>query len=197
MGLYAIPCTRASKSNQQKCISPAPGCSSKLTHTGVAVDTCAIQTGCQLFSAASSMSLGLCLLTQFQRHEAILLDTWLLAVLRQCGGYEFNPRRFHDNQSFPLWVYMRLPVPDGLSVVYCSLGNVIGIVFIDAISVAWSSHAGKLVVLPKSGGREMNHCRIHDNLSVPLVGLYAIPCARASKLNQEKCISPAPERSSN
>ena len=68
-------------------------------------------------------------------------------------GFEFNPRRVHDNLSVPLWVYMRFPVlsikikptklthtggeidtsafiPDGLSVVQCSLGHVIGIVFL-------------------------------------------------------------------
>ena len=39
---------------------PAPGRSSKLTHTGVEFDTCAFQTGSQLSSAASGMSLGLC-----------------------------------------------------------------------------------------------------------------------------------------
>ena len=35
-------------------------------------------------------------------------------------------------------------IPDGLSVVQCSLGHVIGIVFIDTISVAWSERAGQL-----------------------------------------------------
>ena len=64
--------------------------------------TCAFQTGCQLSSAASGMSLGLCFLTQFQWHETNELDNWLLAVLSQSGGHEFNPRR----------VYMRFPVPE-------------------------------------------------------------------------------------
>ena len=103
---------RASKLNQQKCISPAPGHSSKLTHTGVESDTCAFQTGCQLSSAASGMSLGLCLLTPFQWHKAIMLENWQLAVLPQSGGRKLNPRRVHDNLSVPLWVYMRFPVPD-------------------------------------------------------------------------------------
>ena len=60
VGLYAFPWARASKLNQEICILPAPGRSSKLTHTGVEIDTCAFQTGCQLSSAASGMSLGLC-----------------------------------------------------------------------------------------------------------------------------------------
>ena len=37
-----------------------------------------------------------------------------------------------------------LCIPDGLSVVQCSLGHVIGIVFFDTISVAWSDCAGQL-----------------------------------------------------
>ena len=112
VGLYVFPCARASKLNQQICISPAPVRSSKLTHTDVEINTCAFQTGCQLSSAASGMSLGLCLLTQFKWHEANVLDNWQLAVLPQCKGCEFNPCRVHDDLSVPLWVYMRFPVPE-------------------------------------------------------------------------------------
>ena len=83
--------------NQQICKSPAPWRSSKLTHTGVEIDTCAFQTGCQLSSAASGMSLGLCFFTQF--HEANVLDNWQLAVLPQSGCREFNSHRVHDNSS--------------------------------------------------------------------------------------------------
>ena len=93
MGLYAFPCARASKLNQQICISPAPGCSSKLTHTGVEIDTCAFQTGCQLSSAATGMSLELRFLALFQWREAYVLDNWQLAELPQSGGREFDPRR--------------------------------------------------------------------------------------------------------
>ena len=81
-------------------------------YTGVEIDTCAFQTGCQLSCEASGMSLGLCFFTQFQWHEVIMLDNWLLAVLPQSGGREFNPRRVHDNLSVPLWVYVRFPVPE-------------------------------------------------------------------------------------
>ena len=50
----------------------------------------------------------------FQWHEAIVLDNWQLAELPQSGGREFDPRRVHrdDNLSVPLWVYMRVPVPE-------------------------------------------------------------------------------------
>ena len=51
-------------------------------------------------------------LTQFQWHEANVLDNWQLAELPQSGGREFDPRRVHDNLSVPLWVYMRFPVPE-------------------------------------------------------------------------------------
>ena len=112
LGRNAFPCARASKLNKQKSISPAPGRSSNLTHTGVEIDTCALQTGCQLSNLASGLSLGLCVLTQFQWHEAIVLDNWQLAGLPQSGGREFNPHRVHDNLSVPLWVYMRFRVPE-------------------------------------------------------------------------------------
>ena len=84
-----------------------------LTHTGVEIDTCAFQTGCQLSSAALVMSMELCFFTQFQWREAYVLDNcnWQLAELPQSGGREFDPRRVHDNLSVPLWVFMRFPVP--------------------------------------------------------------------------------------
>ena len=62
---YIYHCARASKLNQQICILPELGRSSKSTHTGVEIDICAFQTGCQLSRAASGISLGLCLLYDF------------------------------------------------------------------------------------------------------------------------------------
>ena len=86
--------------------------SSKLTHTGVEIDTCSFQTGCQLSSAASGMSLELFVFfTQFEWHEANVLDNWQLGELPQSGGREFDPRWVHDNISVPLWVYMPFPLP--------------------------------------------------------------------------------------
>ena len=72
----------------------------------------AFQTGCQLSSAATGMSLELRFLARFQWREAYVLDNWQLAELPQSGGREFDPRRVHDNSSVPLWVYMRFPVPE-------------------------------------------------------------------------------------
>ena len=54
-----FPVPEHQNQTKQICISPALGCSSKLKHTGVEIDTCAFQTGCQLSSAASGMSLEL------------------------------------------------------------------------------------------------------------------------------------------
>ena len=50
--------------------------------------------------------------TQFQCHEANMLDNWQLEELPQSGGHKFDPRRVHDNLSVPLWVNMRFPVPE-------------------------------------------------------------------------------------
>ena len=71
-----------------------------------------------------------------------------------------------------------LCIPDGLSVVQCSLGHVLEIVFIDTMSAAWSDHAGRLVAVPQSGGREFNPRRDHDNSSVPLWVLCDSLCHR-------------------
>ena len=78
----------------------------------VEIDTCAFQTGCQLTSAASGMSLELCFLTHFQWRDAIVPDNWQLAELPQSGGRVFDPNRVHDNLSVTLWVYKRFPVPE-------------------------------------------------------------------------------------
>ena len=106
VGYYAFLCAKAPKlKKQQICKSPAPGRNSKLTHKGVEMDTCAFQTGCQLSSAASGMSLRLCCSKQFQRHEANVLDNWQLAVLPQSGGREFNPHWVHDNSFMDLCAF--------------------------------------------------------------------------------------------
>ena len=73
---------------------------------------CALKTGCQLSSAATSTSLELRFLAPIQWREAYVLDNWQLAELPQSGGRELDPRLVHDNLSVPLWVYMRFPVPE-------------------------------------------------------------------------------------
>ena len=83
-----------------------------------------------------------------------------------------------------------LCIPDGLSVVQCSLGHVSGIVFFDTISVTWSVRAGQLaaggvVSVWRSWVRSPPGPRWFIG---SFVGLYAFPCARASKLNQQICI---------
>ena len=85
VGLYAFPCARASNLSQQICISPAPGRSSKLTHTCVEIDTSTFQTGCQLYNAASGMSLGLCFWHNFSDMKR---TCWTTGSWRCCPSLE-------------------------------------------------------------------------------------------------------------
>ena len=71
-----------------------------------------IPEGLSVVQCSLGHIIGLCFMTQFQWHEAIVLDNWQLAELPQSGGPEFDPRQVHDNLSVPLWVYMRFPVPE-------------------------------------------------------------------------------------
>ena len=82
-----------------------------------------------------------------------------------------------------------LCIPDGLSVVQCSLGHVIGVAFFTQ-SVAWSERAGQLAaggvaLVWRSWVRSPPGPR---SFIGSFVGLYAFPCARASKLNQQICM---------
>ena len=79
-------------------------------HTSVEIDTCVFQ----MYSVVQCILghvIGIVFFTQFQWHEANVLDNWQLAVLCQSGGREFDPRRVHNDLSVPLWIYMRFPVP--------------------------------------------------------------------------------------
>ena len=107
-----FPVPKHQKLNQEICISPASGRSSKLTHTGVEIDTCAFQTGCQLSSAATGMSLEWRFVARFHWREEHVLDNWQLAELPQSVGREFDLRRVKDYISVSLWVNMRFPVPE-------------------------------------------------------------------------------------
>ena len=74
-----FPVPKHKKLNQEICISPASGRSSKLTHTRVEIDTCAFQTGCQLSSAATGMSLELRFWRDFSgvKHMCCTTGSWL------------------------------------------------------------------------------------------------------------------------
>ena len=83
-----------------------------------------------------------------------------------------------------------LCIPDGLSIVQCSLGYVIGVAFFDAISVRWSVRAGQLAAggvasVWRSWVRSPPGPRWFIG---SFVGSYAFPCARASKLKQQICM---------
>ena len=57
----------------------------KLTHTGVEIDTCAFQTGCQLFSAATGMSLELRFWRDF---SGVKRTCWTTGSWRSCLSLE-------------------------------------------------------------------------------------------------------------
>ena len=63
-----------------------------------------------------------------------------------------------------------LCIPDGLSVVQCRPGHVIGVAFLTQFQwrEAYVLDNWQLVELPQSGGREFDPRWVHDNLSVPL-----------------------------
>ena len=80
-----FPVPKHQNQTKQICISPAPGRSSKLKHTGVEIDTRAFQTGCQLSSAASGMSLELCFLHNF---SGMKRTCWTTGSWRSCLSME-------------------------------------------------------------------------------------------------------------
>ena len=61
-----------------------------------------ILDGLSVVQCSLGYVIGIVFLTQFQWHEANVLDNWQLAELPKSGGREFNPRRVHDNLSVPL-----------------------------------------------------------------------------------------------
>ena len=71
-----------------------------------------IPDGLSVVQCSLGHVIGVAFFTQFQWHEANVLDNWQLAELPQFGGRVLDPRRVHDNLSVPLWVYMRFPVPE-------------------------------------------------------------------------------------
>ena len=81
-------------------------------------------------------------------------------------------------------------IPDGLSVVQCSLGHVIGFVFLTQFQwhVAIVLDNWQLAVLPQSGGREFNPRRVHDNLSVPLWVYMGFPVPEHQNKPTRMCI---------
>ena len=81
-------------------------CSFTYTFHGqnVEIDTCAFQTGisCPVQPRACHWNcVFFFFFTQFEWHEANVLDNRQLAELPQSGGREFDPRRVHDNLSVP------------------------------------------------------------------------------------------------
>ena len=89
MGLYAFPCARASKLNQQICM-----------YVCMYVWLYVCMYVCNYVWLYVCMYV--CMYVCIQWHEANVLDNWQLAELSQSGGREFDPRRVRDNLSVPL-----------------------------------------------------------------------------------------------
>ena len=63
--------------------------------------------------------------------------------IKPTNMYIASARAQFKINTYRCWNW-HLCIPDGLSVVQCSLGHVSGVAFFDAISVAWSVRAGQL-----------------------------------------------------
>ena len=86
VGLYAFPCARASKLNQQICISPAPGRSSKLTHTGVEIDTMCIPDRLSVVQCSHGHVIGVAF---FRRDfSGVKRTCWTTGSWRSCLSLE-------------------------------------------------------------------------------------------------------------
>ena len=104
-----FPVPKHQNQTKQICISPAQF---KIkTHRCWNWHLC-IPDGLSVVQCSLGHVIGVAFFTQFQWHEANVLDSGQLAELPQSGGREFDPLRVHDNLSVPLWVDMRLPVPE-------------------------------------------------------------------------------------
>ena len=94
VGLYAFPCARASKLNQQICISPAPGRSSKLTHTGVEIDTMCIPDRLSVVQCSHGHVIGVAF---FRRDfSGVKRTCWTTGSWRSCLSLEVV-------SSIPAW----------------------------------------------------------------------------------------------
>ena len=163
-----------------------PGRSSKLTPTGVEIDTCASQMGCQLSSAASGMSLGLCYWHNFS------------GMKRSC--------RTTGSWWYCLSLGIVSSIPVGSTIIYRFLYGFICVSLCQSIKIkptkmyiasdraqfkinthgCWNWH----LCIP--GGLSVVQCSLEHVIEIVFL---TFPCARASTLNQLKCISPALGRS--
>ena len=94
MGLYAFPCARASKLNQQICISPAPGRSSKLTHTGVEIDTMCIPDRLSVVQCSHGHVIGVAFF--WRDFSGVKRTCWTTGSWRSCLSLEVV-------SSIPAW----------------------------------------------------------------------------------------------
>ena len=94
MGLYAFPCASASKLNQQICISPAPGRSSKLTHTCVEIDTMCIPDRLSVVQCSHGHVIGVAFF--WRDFSGVKRTCWTTGSWRSCLSLEVV-------SSIPAW----------------------------------------------------------------------------------------------
>ena len=127
------------------------------THTHVCVErnTCAFQTGCQLFSTASAMTLGLC----FRRNFYGMKRTcWTTGSWRYCLSLEVA-------SSIPAWSTIIYQFLCGLFAFRCALASILT----QQICIS-------LAVLLQSGGSEFDPRLVDDNIAVPLWAICVSLC---------------------
>ena len=155
VGLYAFPCARAAKSNQTNMYIASARAQFKInTHRCWNWHLC-IPDGLSVVQCSLGHVIGIVFFTQFQWHEAIVLDNWKLAELPQSGGRGFEPHRVHDNLSVPLWVYMRFPVSEHQNQTKqeCMDGWMDGWIFL----VYWTYSSDEQLIVMRYGMRVLSY----------------------------------------
>ena len=113
------------------------------------------------------------------KYYELLSCTWLLHCTRVFMRFpvpELNrqicisPAQGRSSKLTHRCCNWHLCIPDGLSVVQCSLEHVIGVAFLTQFQwrEAYVLDNWQLAELPQSGGREFDPRRVYDNSSVPL-----------------------------
>ena len=102
-GLYAFPCARASKLNQQICISPAPGHCSKLTLTGVEIDTMCIPDRLSFVQCSHGHVIGVAFF--WPEFNGVKRTCWTTGSWRSCLSLEVV-------SSIPAWSTTNSRPPD-------------------------------------------------------------------------------------
>ena len=132
---------------------------------------------------------------------SMIIDRFLCGFIcvSLCQNFKIKPNKYAYRQRQGAvqiktqWCWnWHLCIPDGLSVVQCSLGHVIGVAFLTQFQ--WHEvnvlDNWQLAELPQSGGREFDPRRVHDNSSVPLWVYMRFPVAEHQNQTKQIYIEP-------